>query len=101
MALRLLPRDEVSPYLESHELRLLGPWFLKKSGSVGKEIARHLQDLADWGMADLVAHDGRTKRWRLGVPASDISLRPSPEQCEAWLRQQQWGRPREHRGHPP
>jgi tetratricopeptide (TPR) repeat protein len=90
LALRVLARDQSSPFLEAHELRLFGSWFLKKPESVGKEVARHLQDLSEWGMADLISHDGRTKRWRLGVPSEEIALRPSRERCDSWLRQQQW-----------
>lgn len=79
-----------SSCLDAQELQLLGPWFLKKPESVGKEVARHLHDLSRCGLADLISHEGRTKRWRLNIPAENIELLPSPEHCEAWLRQQQW-----------
>src|SRR3954468_19078197 len=68
LALRAQADDAPSPFLEAHELHLLGPWFSKKVESIGKEVARHLQELSQGGMGDLVLHDGRTKRWRLGVP---------------------------------
>jgi len=58
--------------------------------SVGKEVARHLDQLSELGMADVVLHDGRTKRWRLGILPDHVDLRPSSLQCELWLRQQQW-----------
>ena len=78
------------PFLEAHDLRLLGPWFHKKPGSVGKEIARHHQDLVELGLDNLILHDGRTKRWRLNVPPEEIELLPSREECETWLREQRW-----------
>jgi tetratricopeptide (TPR) repeat protein len=79
-----------SRFLEPEELRLFGQWFFKKPESIGKEVARHLQDLSKHGLGDFVVHQGRTKRWRLDVAPQEISFVPSREQCEAWLRQQQW-----------
>jgi len=90
MALRVDSPDYPSPFLEPQDLRQLGDWFRKMPDSIGKEVARHLQDLEKHGLGDLVVHQGRTKRWRLNVAPQEISFVPSREQCEAWLRQQQW-----------
>lgn len=90
LALQALASESPPPFLEAHDLRTLGPWFHKKPGSVGKEIARHLQDVAEWGLGDLIVHDGRTKRWRLNVSPEEIELLPSREECERWLREQRW-----------
>jgi len=76
--------------MEAHELRLLGLWFHKKPESIGKEIARHIQALSKWGMAEILDHDGRTRRWRLGLPRRDITFQPSEESCQTWLQQQCW-----------
>ena len=90
LAIRTTAEDTSSLFLEAQELDLLGPWFSKKVESIGKEVARHLQDLSDDGMGDLVLHDGRTKRWRLNLSPDEISFVPSRELCESWLLQQQW-----------
>jgi tetratricopeptide (TPR) repeat protein len=89
LALRVASPDYPSPFLESEELQLLGLWFSKKPDSVGKEIARHLRDLSESGLAGFLAHQGRTKRWRLSVRQEEIIFLPSREQCESWLGQQQ------------
>jgi len=89
MALRSQSDDATSPFLEAQELYLLGTWFSKKVESIGKEVARHLQDLAEDGMGEFVLHDGRTKRWRLGVLPQQVAFLPSLERCELWFRQQQ------------
>ena len=77
MALRSRAGEAPSSFLEAQELHLLGLWFSKKVESIGKEVARHLQDLSEDGMGDLVFHDGRTKRWRLNVPPEQITFLPS------------------------
>jgi len=89
MALRARAGDAPSPFLAAQELYLLGAWPSKKFESVGKEVARHLQDLAEEGMGEFVLHDGRTKRWRLGLPPQQVRFLPTLERCENWLRQQQ------------
>lgn len=90
LCLQVLAPGHQPSFLEAHDLRLLGPWFHKKPESVGKEIARHLQDLAEWGLGDLILHDGRTKRWRLNVSPEEIELLPSREECERWFQEQRW-----------
>lgn len=90
LALRALSTEDGSAYLEAHELQFLGPWFHKKPGSVGKEVARHLDQLSERGLAEAVLHDGRTKRWRLGIGSIKVDLRPSAQHCDLWLREQQW-----------
>jgi tetratricopeptide (TPR) repeat protein len=90
LALRVGSPDFSSPFLEPQDLRQFGDWFFKKPESIGKEVARHLQDLSKHGLGDFVVHQGRTKRWRLDLTPQEISFTPSREQCEAWLRQQQW-----------
>lgn len=90
LTLRVDSPDSLSPFLEPEELQLFGDWFFKKPESIGKEIARHLQDLSKHGLADFIVDQGKTKRWRLGLPSQEICFIPSREQCEVWLRQQQW-----------
>lgn len=90
LALRSRSQSDSPPFLEAHELRLLGPWFHKKPESIGKEVARHIQSLSKWGMAEILDHDGRTRRWRLSLPSKDISLQPSEERCQTWLELQRW-----------
>lgn len=90
MALRLRVDETSSAFLQAQELHLLGPWFSKKVESIGKEVARHLQDLSGKGMGDILFHEGRTKRWRLAILPEQISFLPSRERCELWLHQQQW-----------
>ena len=90
LALALRARSDPHSFMEAHEIRLLGPWFHKKPESIGKEIARHIQSLSGWGMSEVLDHDGRTRRWRLGLQCKDVSLRPSEERCQTWLEQQRW-----------
>lgn len=90
MALRATSLDSPTPFLEPQELQLLGQWFRKKPESIGKEVARHLRDLSDEGLGEFILHQGKTKRWRLALPPQEIRFVPSREQCETWLRQQQW-----------
>lgn len=90
LALRVESTKHPSAFLGHEELQMFGDWFFKKPESIGKEVARHLQELAKYGLTDLVMHQGRTKRWRLGLSPKEISFIPSREQCEFWLLQQQW-----------
>jgi tetratricopeptide (TPR) repeat protein len=90
LALRVDSPDSPSPFLEPEELQLFGDWFFKKPESIGKEVARHLQDLSRHGLAGFIVDQGKTRRWRLGLLHQEISFLPSREQCEVWLRQQQW-----------
>lgn len=90
LSLRVCSDEYPSPFLEPQDLRQYGDWFFKKPESIGKEVARHLQDLSKHGLDSFVVHQGRTKRWRLDVAPHEISFVPSREQCEVWLRQQQW-----------
>lgn len=90
LALREGAQAGASSFMEMHELRLLGPWFHKKPESIGKEIARHLQSLSDWGLAEILDHEGRTKRWRLALTRKEICFQPSEEHCRFWLQQQRW-----------
>lgn len=90
LSLRAHASGPASRFLDSHELQGLGPWFLKKPDSVGKEIARHLQFLSTLGLGHVIVHNGRTKRWRLGLSKEAVTFLPSLERCESWMRQQQW-----------
>lgn len=90
LALRSRTPTDSPLFVEANEIRLLGPWFHKKPESIGKEIARHIQALSKWGMAEILDYDGRTRRWRLALPSKDITLHPSDERCQYWLQQQRW-----------
>jgi tetratricopeptide (TPR) repeat protein len=89
LALRLLSgKGEPSLFLDAPALRLLRPWFYKKPGSVGKEVARHLHELAEWGLDGMVISGGLTKRWRLNIASQAVVFQPSKEACELWLNEQ-------------
>jgi tetratricopeptide (TPR) repeat protein len=83
LALRRLTAE--SPSLDCQELHLLWPWSLKQAGSGGKEVSRHIDQLSKWGLVGLIAHGGKTKRWRLDIAPEKITFRPSLERCRAWL----------------
>jgi tetratricopeptide (TPR) repeat protein len=88
LALRVVLVEKASAFLSARELQLIRPWFNKQPGSVGKEVARHLQGLVEAGLDGLIVADGRTKRWRLAVLPKEILLLPSQDACVVWLDEQ-------------
>jgi hypothetical protein len=84
LALAQLEGDDEA-YVSADELARIGPWRHKVAASVGKEVARHLTWLARQGAAHVVADRGRTKAWRLAVPATSVCLRPSGAHVAAWI----------------
>ncbi|WP_433931174.1 hypothetical protein AB3662_43660 [Sorangium cellulosum] len=68
-----------------------GPWRHKTVASVGKEIARHLAQLAERGLGDIVEHRGRTRAWRLALAPRALRLRPSRSAVGDWLRARSTG----------
>ncbi len=86
LALRRTSQENESSYLDAEQLKILGRWSLKRVGSVGKEMARHLEELKRAGLGNAIEHKGKTRRWRLGLLPKEIVFLSSREACEVWLR---------------
>ncbi len=82
LALELLERPDDPHWLMPERLQRFVYWSIKKPGSVGKEVARHLGNLEQ----TLIESKGITKSWRLTLHPKDLSLVPNRAAVEAWLR---------------
>ncbi|ACY15447.1 hypothetical protein [Haliangium ochraceum] len=82
LALSLLDATSEPQFVGVDEISRIGPWQHKKPGSVGKEIARHIAKPAVEGVLE---HRGKTKAWRLTLPAARVRLLPDEEAVRAWL----------------
>ncbi|MDI1428221.1 hypothetical protein [Polyangium sorediatum] len=85
LALARTGKRRDADFVTAESLSRVGAWQHKKVESVGKEIARHLGDLAVKGMGDLIEHQGRTIAWKLVMPAKAIVLKPNPSEVHAWI----------------
>lgn len=76
---------DAQAYLSAEELGRVGPWRHKASPSVGKEVARHLAWLERRGLGGALSNCGRTKAWRLELPAHSLHFKPGRAEVAAWL----------------
>ncbi len=85
-ALLGLARIEGDGWLDVDELHRHAPWSTKQSGSVGKEVARHVKN----SPARLVrSRKGTlTRSWRLTVKPTALELLPSLDSVRNWIRTQ-------------
>ncbi len=63
----------------------IGPWRHKAAKSVGKEVARHLDDLSDRGLDGIVQFQRRTKAWRLNTANESLVFVPDRATVESWV----------------
>jgi hypothetical protein len=82
LAVSLLDAASEQQFVGVDEISRIGPWQHKKPDSVGKEIARHL---AKPVVAGLLEHRGKTKAWRLSLPAAHVRLLPDKDSVRAWV----------------
>jgi tetratricopeptide (TPR) repeat protein len=75
------------PWVTADDLKDLGLWRYKKSGSIGKEILRHAQELAPRGAGRVIESPprGGTTRWRLAVPPEVVTVIPKTSQVRTWI----------------
>ncbi|MFT3775392.1 MAG: hypothetical protein QM820_59355 [Minicystis sp.] len=66
-------------------LSRVGAWRHKKPGSVGKEVARHLQLLQREGLAQIIESRAKTRQWSLALPRQAVELWPDEGTVAAWL----------------
>lgn len=74
-------------WVTADDLRGLGRWAYKSPASVGKEVLRHVRELARRGAGRVIESPSRggTKRWRLAANVSKAKL-PEPERLQDWIR---------------
>lgn len=72
-------------FASAEALSRVGPWRHKAAASVGKEVARHLKQLARSGLDRAIACHGRTRAWRLEIAPQDIRFAPDREAVRAWV----------------
>ncbi len=82
LALRAEVADD-GRFLTAEELGRVGRWQHKGGKSVGKEVARHLATVARAGFPDLLAHEGKTLRWRLH--RASVTFLPDKASVAGWL----------------
>lgn len=74
-------------WVTADDLRGLGRWAYKTPVSIGKEIRRHVQQLARRGGRRVIESPARggTRRWRLAVPAALVKVHPEPGRLRGWI----------------
>lgn len=82
LALSLLDAPSEPQFVGVDEISRIGPWQHKKPDSVGKEIARHIAKPELDGLLD---HRGKTKAWRLTLPAARVRLLPDEAAVRTWI----------------
>ncbi|MCA9702031.1 MAG: hypothetical protein KC431_31200, partial [Myxococcales bacterium] len=71
-------------FIDSERLHAMAQWGTKRPESVGKEVSRHCKRLEQQGL-EIIEVMGKTKLWRLRLPAGDIELRPSRASVGRWV----------------
>lgn len=84
LSLSLLGPDPLAQ-VTADALARVGPWRHKASASVGKEVARHLSDLARRDLGGMIACTSKTRAWRLALPPGRLVLRPDRVAVRTWL----------------
>ena len=65
------------PWVTAADLKDLGHWQYKKPGSIGKEVLRHVQELARRARRVIESPQrGATRKWRLAVPLEAMTVIP-------------------------
>lgn len=92
-ALALVRTDRGDPlaFVSAEALARVGPWRHKAPASVGKEVARHLKQLARSGLDHALACHGRTRAWRIDIPPEDLRFSPDREAVRTWLQARSLG----------
>jgi hypothetical protein len=77
-------------FVTNHDLHGVGAWAHGKAASIGKEVARHLDNLQRKGLGGMVEHASRTIAWRLALTLDQIEFSPSRTEVLDWLNLQRW-----------
>ncbi len=88
LGLSRLDPEQPERFVAAQELYRLGSWAQGKYSSLGKQVARKLRELEKRGLS-VVECRGRTKAWRLSMPAEAIVWKPSVTVCRRWIEERQ------------
>ena len=72
-------------FVSADTVSRIGPWQHKAPASVGKEVARHLVRLDEQSLGKLLGSRGKTRTWRLTIPAKSIRFVPGREEVARWV----------------